>query len=197
MALDISHESLILIFQVAQLVLEPGYLSLVQVLPLNGTLLQDLILRPKLHILARLLILGELELVDSGVERLQLLSAQELLLLFWEGSQPLNLLRLDLTHVLQRLILAQQHINLLLVLGVLVSYLRTGFLSLDQLVFYLLNRLFVLLTDIFELGLVRRFELSSHLLVALCSLCNDFLELDDQMLALLELRLVLLFFGQE
>ena len=197
MALDISHESLILVFQVAQLVLEPGYLSLVQVLPLNGTFLQDLILRSKLHILASLLILGELELVDSGVERLQLLSAQELLLLFWEGSQPLNLLRLDLTHVLQRLILAQQHINLLLVLGVLVSNLRTGFLSLDQLVFYLLNRLFVLLTDIFELGLVSRFELSSHLLVALCSLCNDFLELDDQMLALLELRLVLLFLGQE
>ena len=197
MALDISHESLILIFQVAQLVLEPGYLSLVQVLPLYGAFLQDLILRPKLHILARLLILGELELVDSGVERLQLLSAQELLLLFREGSQPLNLLRLDLTHVLQRLILAQQHINLLLVLGVLISNLRTCFLSLDQLVFYLLNRLFVLLTDIFELGLMRRFELSSHLLVALCSLCNDFLELDDQMLALLELRLVLLFLGQE
>ena len=86
---------------------------------------------------------------------------------------------------------------MLLVLGVLVSNLRTGFLSLDQLVFYLLNRLFVLLTYIFELSLVRRFELSSHLLVALCSLCNDFLELDDQMLALLELRLVLLFFGQE
>ena len=107
MALDISHESLILIFQVAQLVFEPRDLSLVQVLPLNGTLLQDLILRPKLHILTRLLILGELELVDSGVERLQLLSAQELLLLFWEGSQPLNLLRLDLTNVLQRLILAQ------------------------------------------------------------------------------------------
>ena len=107
MALDISHESLILVFQVAQLVFEPRDLSLVQVLPLNGTLLQDLILRPKLHILARLLILGELELVDSGVERLQLLSAQELLLLFWEGSQPLNLLRLDLTNVLQRLILAQ------------------------------------------------------------------------------------------
>lgn len=197
MALDISHESLILVFQVAQLVFEPRDLSLVQVLPLNGTLLQDLILRPKLHILTRLLILGELELVDSGVERLQLLSAQELLLLFWEGSQPLNLLRLDLAHVLQCLILAQQHINLLLVLGVLVSNLRTGFLSLDQLVFYLLNRLFVLLTYIFELSLVRRFELSSHLLVALCSLCNDFLELDDQMLALLELRLVLLFFGQE
>ena len=197
MALDISHESLILVFQVAQLVFEPRDLSLVQVLPLDGAFLQDLILRPKLHILTRLLILGELELVDSGVERLQLLSAQELLLLFWEGSQPLNLLRLDLAHVLQCLILAQQHINLLLVLGVLVSNLRTGFLSLDQLVFYLLNRLFVLLTYIFELSLVRRFELSSHLLVALCSLCNDFLELDDQMLALLELRLVLLFFGQE
>ena len=197
MALDISHESLILVFQVAQLVLEPGYLSLVQVLPFNGAFLQDLILRSKLHILASLLILSELELVDSGVERLQLLSAQKLLLLFWEGSQPLNILRLDLAHVLQRLILAQQHINLLLVLGVLVSNLRTGFLSLDQLVFYLLNRLFVLLTDIFELGLVRRFELSSHLLVALCSLCNDFLELDDQMLALLELCLVLLFLGQE
>ena len=73
----------------------------------------------------------------------------ELLLLFWEGSQPLNLLRLDLAHVLQSLILAQQHINLLLVLGVLVSNLGTCFLSLDQLVFYLLNRLFVLLTDIF------------------------------------------------
>ena len=161
------------------MVLEPGNLSLVQVLPLNGTFLQDLILCPKLHILACLLILGELELVDSGVERLQLLSAQKLLLLFRECSQPLNLLRLDLAHILQRLILAQQHINLLLVLGVLVSNLRTCFLSLDQLVFNLLNRLFVLLTDIFELGLVRRFELSSHLLVALCSLCNDFLELDD------------------
>ena len=149
MALDISHESLILILQVAQLVLEPRNLSLVQILPLNGTFLQDLILRPQLHVLARLLILGELELVDSGVERLQLLSAQELLLFFREGSQPLNLLSLDLAHVLQSLILAQQHINLLLVLGVLVSNLGTCFLSLDQLVFYLLNRLFVLLTDIF------------------------------------------------
>ena len=149
MTLDISHESLILILQVAQLVLEPRDLSLVQILPLNGTFLQDLILRPQLHVLARLLILGELELVDSGVERLQLLSAQELLLFFREGSQPLNLLSLDLAHVLQSLILAQQHINLLLVLGVLVSNLGTCFLSLDQLVFYLLNRLFVLLTDIF------------------------------------------------
>ena len=44
---------------------------------------------------------------------------------------------------------------------------------------------------------MRRFKLSAHLLVALRSLCDDFLELDDQMLALLELCLVLLFFGQE
>ena len=78
-----------------------------------------------------------------------MLSAQELLLFLWESSQPLNLFRLDLAHVLKRLILAQKYIDLLLVLGVLVCNLGTGLLSLDQLVFNILDCLSMLLADRF------------------------------------------------
>ena len=176
------------------MVLEPRDLSLEQVLSLSGIILQDLVFSPQLNVLAGLFISDEFEFVNSGVEGLQLLSAQELLLFFRQGSKPLNLFSLDLMNVVERLSLTQEHIDMLFILSIFIGDFGASFLSRDQLVFNLFDSLIMLLTDGLELSLVIRFELSSLLLIRICSLCDDFLQLNDKVFAFLKLCLVLFFF---
>ena len=143
------------------------------------------------------LIKGQLKLVNLGIQFLQLLCAQELLLLLWHRAQSIDLFGLDLADIPKCLILAEEHIDLLLVLRVLVGDLGAVLLGTHQLLLYLLHHLLVPRADRDQLLLVGFLVLQEKFLVALCSLSYDFLKLDDELFTLLKLGRMLVLFADE
>ena len=131
MSFDVSHQVLILCLQVAELVPQACYLGLHQVLSLYSTVLHNFIFSRKLIILTCAFIELQFEFIDSSVELLELLCAQVLLFVLGKGSESFYLLSLDFTDIRERLIFAQEHIYLFLVLLVFVGDLGALFLSLD------------------------------------------------------------------
>ena len=131
MSFDVSHQVLILCLQVAELVPQACYLGLHQVLSLYSTVLHNFIFSRKLIILTCAFIELQFEFIDSSVELLKLLCAQVLLFVLGKGSESFYLLSLDFTDIRERLIFAQEHIYLFLVLLVFVGDLGALFLSLD------------------------------------------------------------------
>ena len=131
MSFDVSHQVLILCLQVAELVPQACYLGLHQVLSLYSTVLHNFIFSRKLIILACAFIELQFEFIDSSVELLELLCAQVLLFVLGKGSESFYLLSLDFTDIRERLIFAQEHIYLFLILRVFVGDLGAFLLSLD------------------------------------------------------------------
>jgi len=128
---DIGAKRLILGLEVAEVVAQATYLALEQVDLLGVVLTHDLALSLQLSVLACALIELKFQLVDASVQTLKLLCAQELLFFLGQATQALYFLSLNLTNVLQSLILAKEHIDVLLVLHVLISDASALLLSLQ------------------------------------------------------------------
>ena len=103
--------------------------------------------RFELYGLTFLFIELELELVNSSVQLLQLLSAQELFFLIRNASQTINLLCLNLSKVHHSLIFTQKHVNLLLVLSILIGNICALLLCLNELVLDFLDSFFIAVTN--------------------------------------------------
>jgi len=158
---------------------------------------EDLFLSFELESLTCLFIELELSLIDTRVELLPLLRAQELFLFIRQISETFNLFCLNLTHVGQGLILTQKHINLPFVLGIFVCNACALLLCLDQLVFDFDYNFVMLVTNVGQLLLVTGLHLGSHPHTGFRRLRDDLLKLDDQLLSLLKLHFVLFLLAQK
>ena len=164
---------------------------------LAGTLGEDLFLSFELEGLTCLFIELEFGLVDTRVELLPLLRAQELFLFIGQIPETFNLFCLNFTYVSKGLIFTQEHIHLPFVLGILVCNACALLLCLDQLVFDFDDNFVMLVTDAGQLLLVAGFHLGSHPNTGLARFCDDLLKLDDQLLSLLKLNFVLFLLAQK
>ena len=86
---------------------------------------------------------------------------------------------------------------MLLILSIFVCNLGARLLCLEKSGFDLDDRLFMLLRQSSDFCLVVSFQLGAHFLVALGRLCDDFLQLDDQLLTFLQLNPVLFLLAEE
>ena len=126
-----------------------------------------------------------------------MLGAQELFLLVRQASESFDLLRLDLADILQSLVSAQKNGDLFFELRVLVRRAGALFLSLLEFALDLTHNCVVALTHACQLSFVARLELCPQLRARLRGLHDDFLQLGDELLALLKLDLMFLLFTQQ
>ena len=158
---------------------------------------EDLFLGFELEGLTCLFIKLEFSLIDTRVELLPLLCAQELFLFIGQIPETFNLFCLNLTYVSKGLIFTQEYIHLPFVLGILVCNACALLLCLDQLVFDFDDDFVMLVADTRQLLLVAGFHLGSHLDTGLARLCDDLLKLDDQLFSLLKLSFMFFLLAQK
>ena len=128
---------------------------------------------------------------------MQLLGAEEILLLFRKATQPIDLISLDFAHVLKRLILCQQDVDLTLKLSVLVSYFSSFLLSFQKLVFDLCDSTLVTVTNTLKFSFVAMLELIANFFVGFSRLSNHLLEFDNDLFPFLQFSCVIFFLAQK
>ena len=126
---------------------------------LSRALCLNFTLRFELDSFTFLFIKLELELVNSSVQLLQLLSAHKLLFLIRNASQAIYLLCLNLSEIHHSLIFAQKHVNLLLVLSILIGNICAFLLCFDELVLDLFDGFFIALTNCLQFLLMASLHL--------------------------------------
>lgn len=129
------------------------------------TLANNVTLGLELNNLALALVQLKLQFVDSCVESLELLCAQERFLFVRQATKSINLLSLYLANILKRLTLAQQNIYILFVRGVLICDASTLFLGLEKLVLNLLYNGVMFLAKRLKLRLMISLHLGADALV--------------------------------